>query len=248
MGVNLVNTADGKELINLMNDTVSEATLLSGETAHNAAGEQIVGQFTPYTPNLLDNGDFSVNQKGLTEYTEGGYTVDRWKAHKGLVLTKTDTGINLQNTTDGTLSFLQLLSHSHKLLGKTVTMSISVNGVVYTKTTVIPTTSPNASSPAMGIPNVVSVYVYYQADGNLAFVVRVVAGVSLSVEWAGLFPGAVNVKDLLCDDALESLKCQRFLQFHTKGDVDPIDLRPTMRVTPTVTQMEDGRWMYSAEL
>ena len=78
MGVNLVNTADGKELINLMNDTVSEATLLSGATAHNAAGDLITGKAVYVNPNLLINRDFSINQRGKAEYTGSGYAVDGW--------------------------------------------------------------------------------------------------------------------------------------------------------------------------
>lgn len=107
MGVNHVTTADGKELINLMNDTVSEATLLSNETAHNAAGEQIVGQFTPYAPNLLDNGDFSVNQGGISGLfsTVGAYFVDRWKLVEGTVIIETDGTITLNGT------IAQILEH-----------------------------------------------------------------------------------------------------------------------------------------
>ena len=43
MAVNKVSLASGEVLIDLSGDTVSPETLLSGTTAHNAAGEQIVG-------------------------------------------------------------------------------------------------------------------------------------------------------------------------------------------------------------
>ena len=42
MAVNKV-VYDGETLVDLTGDNVSESTLLSGATAHNAAGEAIVG-------------------------------------------------------------------------------------------------------------------------------------------------------------------------------------------------------------
>lgn len=47
MPVNKVDLANGENLIDLTSDTVTPETLASGATAHNAAGEQIVGVFTP---------------------------------------------------------------------------------------------------------------------------------------------------------------------------------------------------------
>lgn len=44
MGVNVVNY-NGNELINLSGDTVTPETLAKGTTAHNAAGDPIVGEF-----------------------------------------------------------------------------------------------------------------------------------------------------------------------------------------------------------
>lgn len=47
MPVNKVDLANGENLIDLTSDTVTPETLASGATAHNRAGEQIVGVFTP---------------------------------------------------------------------------------------------------------------------------------------------------------------------------------------------------------
>lgn len=46
MGVNHVQGANGEQYIDLRKDTVTEDTLAEGYTAHNAAGEQIVGRMT----------------------------------------------------------------------------------------------------------------------------------------------------------------------------------------------------------
>lgn len=44
MGVNKVDLANGETLIDLQNDTVTPETLAKGKTAHNAQGEQIIGE------------------------------------------------------------------------------------------------------------------------------------------------------------------------------------------------------------
>ena len=57
-------------------------------------------------PNLLINGDFKVNQRGATTYTEAGkYTVDRWRLVSGSVEVKSN-GIMLNGT------IVQKLEHS----------------------------------------------------------------------------------------------------------------------------------------
>lgn len=65
-------------------------------------------------PNLLDNWYFGnpVNQRGLTEYSSGGYTVDRWiQAFDGtMTSTLTDDGIKITAGNDGTYkNFEQVL-------------------------------------------------------------------------------------------------------------------------------------------
>lgn len=57
-----------------------------------------LGTFT--RPNLLDNWYFGnpINQRGQTEYTGNGYTVDRWTAKEGVV-SLSSSGLTLQNST-----------------------------------------------------------------------------------------------------------------------------------------------------
>lgn len=47
MPVNKVDLSTGETLIDLTGDSVTPETLVSGATAHNRSGEQIVGTFTP---------------------------------------------------------------------------------------------------------------------------------------------------------------------------------------------------------
>ena len=74
-------------------------------------------------PNLLDNWYFGnpVNQRGLTEYTEAGYTIDRWQS--GLKVTIANNLITLQ--TLGMYSQI-FQTFESQLAGKIVTMSVLI--------------------------------------------------------------------------------------------------------------------------
>ena len=57
--------ATNQELINSINENISRLY-----TNSLGGGD-----------NLLINPDFKINQRGLSEYTSIGYTVDRWTIH-----------------------------------------------------------------------------------------------------------------------------------------------------------------------
>lgn len=104
MGVNEVKNADGEILMTTIGDTVSAETLLEGETATDSTGEKITGTLQPYRSELLDNSDFSVNQRNVSGIFSdvGEYFADRWKLVEGTV-TVTDSGIQLSGTIEQTL-------------------------------------------------------------------------------------------------------------------------------------------------
>lgn len=96
MEVNHV-TMNGEELINLMSDTVNEANLLYGESAHDKAGNPVTGKVIPYVPNRLDNSEFYVNQreiKGVFDQVGKGF-VDRWVLVSGTVTVNDDKSLTL---------------------------------------------------------------------------------------------------------------------------------------------------------
>lgn len=89
-------------------------------------------------PNLLDNWYFGnpVNQRGQAEYTEAGYTIDRWKfAAGGGVARKTDGGIFFGSGTQ-TYAYVNNpleVSLINSLNGKVCTLSaLTVDGNLYT--------------------------------------------------------------------------------------------------------------------
>ena len=74
-------------------------------------------------PNLLDNPDFAINQRGETSYSDG-YTVDRWRVYSGNVDVGEDF-ITLEAQDASTVASLrQSIENSSRLAGKTVTFSV----------------------------------------------------------------------------------------------------------------------------
>lgn len=87
-----------KKIDELTNGTLKLATSKHAETANVA--------YNVSNPNLLINGNFKVNQRGQTTYTETGkYTVDRWKLVSGTVEVVSG-GIKLNGT------IMQKLEHT----------------------------------------------------------------------------------------------------------------------------------------
>ena len=80
--------------------------------------------------NLLHNWDFRnpVNQRGQTEYTSG-YTIDRWRIGGQGTVRVANGFIELKST--GTFYFWQNLENPQFYDGKTVTVSIEVDGQIY---------------------------------------------------------------------------------------------------------------------
>lgn len=101
-----------------------------------------------YRPNILFNGDFKLwsAKTNFTFYNAaggaGGYTADKWYIYVGAGTTATVSKVNngLQVVTNGGTQILQFLNddmeYLNKLVGKTVTISYKLDGVVqsYTQT------------------------------------------------------------------------------------------------------------------
>ena len=78
-------------------------------------------------PNLLINPDFKINQRGLTEYVAGGYTVDHWQIVNS-TLTLNDSSVQLKQSVLGTNGDIrQYIEKPSRYVGKTVTISCDCN-------------------------------------------------------------------------------------------------------------------------
>ena len=71
-------------------------------------------------------------------------------------------------------------------------------------------------------------------------------GDSLTIEWMKLENGSATLF-VHPDYAAELAKCQRFYQVRTTNDIDPLDLRPSMRTITDIKAVEGG-YAYVAEL
>lgn len=83
-------------------------------------------------PNLLDNPDFRINQRGQSEYYNVAYSVDRWfMPTNGLRMTVNDSQITVGRTDNRSGKILiQRISKSElNLSGKIITFSTMVSGV-----------------------------------------------------------------------------------------------------------------------
>ena len=74
------------------------------------------------------------------------------------------------------------------------------------------------------------------------------AGNSLKLAWIKLENGSMATMFVAPDRAAELAKCQRFYQIRTTNDIDPLDLRPSMRATPSEITAVKGGYAYVAEL
>jgi len=79
--------------------------------------------------NLLINGDFKINQRGLSSYTTTQkYTVDRWVL-RAVSATVQTNGIKLQCVGSGTGGLNQSIENFERLYGKTLTLSIKIRAI-----------------------------------------------------------------------------------------------------------------------
>lgn len=200
-------------------------------------------------PNLLINPDFKINQRGQTEYTSSGYTVDRWWISNTTPLTKLDNGIKFSGT-GGMIR--QIIENPERFAGKTVTASIFLDTIV---------------GPALLRLRVNGSFIEYLSHINkagLAFATFTLPeeltslyfelGMSGSnyceytISNSKLELGSIATPFTPPDPAAELAKCQRYYQIHSTGDIAAVDMRPSMRTITDIKQRSDGNYEYIAEL
>ncbi len=185
----------------------------TGEVYWSEWDEKISSQNVS-NPNLLDNPDFKINQRGQSSYTASGqYTVDRWLHNTvdGFKVSPVADGIQLDtrsvtsSTTKGTL--IQYIENYEALLGQTMTISVNLGGKIYTQEVVIPTSA--GSTKALSIANKMDVFLYHNGSNRLAFNIRLNNGVNVTVKRVKLEIGSCSTPFVPPNPAEELLKCQR---------------------------------------
>lgn len=212
-------------------------------------------------PNLLINPDFAVNQRGSTSYSSAGYTVDDWllyisgSGNSGSYDAKTHVLSGSVLDTDGYyVNLFQYIENPERFAGKVMTLSASMSEL--NKPALIQVWRTEGTT----ITGVAATSYNLEPDKVLTFTmpsdltetskIRMVLQTRGSVKpnWAKLEIGGIATPFVPPEPVTELAKCQRYYQIRSAGDIDPVDLRPTMRTTPTVTQLSDGNYAYSAEL
>ena len=208
--------------------------------------------------NELDNPDFRVNQRGQNEYSTG-YTVDRWYISTDKCKAAPETnGIRLTATatlTSNTHAFWQ--NNEFPLPPGKYTLSLKaadVTGVWAARIRTVTAAGDYVDSyytPRLqaGI-NSVTVDLSdseYISAVSIGFNKGTEAGNSLKLAWAKLEGGSLATPFVPPDCAAELAKCQRFYQVRTTNDIDPLDIRPSMRTITDIKQVTGG-YAYVAEL
>lgn len=156
----------------------------------------------PYQ-NLLINGDFKINQRGQSSYVGGGgkYGLDLWYQYQ-TTLTVTDSGIILTSSeTDNNL--MQILPTN--LLNKTLTFAAKIDGVIHSKTFVLKSSTDTYSNEKFNIK------VYSDSSNRLRFIVNIVNGSTINIEYIDLFEGSIVYPHVEEDDAIALLRSQEWV-------------------------------------
>ena len=207
--------------------------------------------------NELDNPDFRVNQRGQNEYSTG-YTVDRWYISTDKCKAAPETnGIRLTATatlTSNTHAFWQ--NNEFPLPPGKYTLSLKAADVTgvwaarirtvtaagdYVDSYYTPRLQAGINSVTVDLPD--SEYI---SAVSVSLNKGIEIGDSLTIEWMKLENGSATLF-VHPDLATELEKCQRYYQMRTTNDIDPLDLRPSMRTITDIKAVEGG-YAYVAEL
>ena len=208
--------------------------------------------------NELDNPDFRVNQRGQNEYSTG-YTVDRWYISTDKCKAAPEpNGIRLTATatlTSNTHAFWQ--NNEFPLPPGKYTLSLKASDVTGVWAARIRTVTaagdyvdsyytPRLQAGINSVTVDLSDSEYISAV-SIGFNKGTEAGNSLKLAWAKLEGGSLATPFVPPDYAAELAKCQRFYQVRTTNDIDPLDIRPSMRTITDIKAVEGG-YAYVAEL
>ena len=207
--------------------------------------------------NDLDNPDFRVNQRGQNEYSTG-YTVDRWYSPGKCSAAPISGGVKLTSTVTAsstTHAFWQNFEFPLPPGKYTLSLNVlEVSGVWAARIRTVTAAGDYVDSyytPRLqaGI-NSVTVDLSdseYISAVSIGFNKGTEAGNSLKLAWAKLEGGSLATPFVPPDYAAELAKCQRFYQVRTTNDIDPLDMRPSMRTITDIKAVEGG-YAYVAEL
>ena len=228
------------------NDEVARTAInthAGNDEIHVTAAEKEKWNAVNYSnPNLLINPDFKINQRGQSEYTAAGYTVDRWATQTYCKVTvKNGGGVRLDSIGATDTGFYQ--AYDGDLSGNTVTLSLKASGSgslrlgvwgTSIKTVTLDDT-PRVYSHTFELGDDPSFGMWLLANGEYA-----------EIEWVKAEIGSVATPFCPPEPATELVKCQRYYQKLFPNDLPSgllsrtgayflqCPIHPNMRITPTV--------------
>lgn len=151
------------------------------------------------TPNLLVNSNFQapylINLRGLTSYTGGGDTIDRWVSNSANLSVSIESGgLKLQNKETNTRRYLTQIINRPDLVGKTLTFVVCLSDgtIVLTSGAV----GPNAGDVTNQNYFTGQSYIAFNnADGNPSVWVCVGWGETLTLRWSALYEGEYTAEN-----------------------------------------------------
>ena len=219
------NATDISDILAEQQTQNSDITTLKTDMKHKADISNVSN------PNLLDNPDFRINQRGQSEYkTASGtlFTVDRWLTQAKFTITKVSNGIECMTNEAITgsvnlFSLRQLIEAGPTLWGKPVTMTVNAtktHGLVYFQALAYSSDmTVLADSPKTKLETGANNITTLTVPEGTAFIGAQLtvnggssAGEVFGLEWVKLEPGNKATPFVPPHPALELLKCQRYYQ------------------------------------
>ena len=223
-------------------------------------GEFVGGQHS--NKQMLDNAywankDFIINQRGETEYTKTGHTIDRWIVVNNPGLAIVDGGITIENG----VNLIQRIDPGRVPPGSTVTFSLLVELSDGRDELLCGTTTWTGGYKALVTESNTKsgIRLAIQATENYVQIYNAKGDKSSALKAAKLELGPVQTlahkegDNLVLNDpppnyALELAKCQRYYRIYATESMrpsNPLDCNPVMRASPTQgTIFIDGTTYY----
>ena len=154
-----------------------------------------------YKPNLLLNGDFKVNRLGKTTYTNEP-CVDKWVCGEGTTIDVVEDGIILKSSAEGATPQLTQTLTGQVEAGKRHTVSISVDGVVYTYNCKVYQNLEMASN--------VTDNVKVEINGSSMVIGLIGECLDSTINWIRVDKGDVAYSHMAEDYEVASLRCGAF--------------------------------------